>query len=170
MSAGEMQPWQYNRSLQWLPRLPWWPRSSQLLRGPPRKQSRWPTSPQRRKPPLILLFPKNCLTRKVKGIKCCSTKRYEQLLWKSKKATRSEGEPGETVLLPTSRSSKKEGGPKKSRNLKSPCQNRTTTALSPSHLRWRRKRLEQRKVLHSSDNNHNNQCPLLSFVMNMVQT
>ena len=29
---------------------------------------------------------------------------------KSKKATRSEGEPEETVLLPSSRSSKKEGG------------------------------------------------------------
>ena len=49
-------------------------------------------------------------------------------------------------------------------------QNRTTTALSPSHLRRHRKRLEQGKVLHNSDNNCNNQSPLLSFIMNMVQT
>ena len=32
------------------------------------------------------------------------------------------------------------------------------------------KRLDQGKVLHNSDNNHNNQSPLLSFVMNMVRT
>ena len=32
------------------------------------------------------------------------------------------------------------------------------------------KRLEQGKVLHNSDNNRNNQSPLLSFIMNMVQT
>ena len=57
---------------------------------------------------------------------------------------------------------------RKSGNLKRPCQNRTTTALSPSHLRRRRKRLDQGKVLHNSDNNRNNQSPLLSFVMNMV--
>ena len=31
------------------------------------------------------------------------------------------------------------------------------------------KRLDQGKVLHNSDNNRNNQSPLLSFVMNMVQ-
>ena len=35
------------------------------------------------------------------------------------------------------------------------------TALSPSHLRRRRKRLDQGKVLHNSDNNHNNQSPPL---------
>ena len=33
---------------------------------------------------------------------------------------RSEGEPGETVLLPSSRSSKKEGGPEKARISKDP--------------------------------------------------
>ena len=44
----------------------------------------------------------------------------------------------------------------KSRNLKRPYQNRTTTALSPSHLRRSRKRLEQEKVLHNSNNNHSN--------------
>ena len=32
------------------------------------------------------------------------------------------------------------------------------------------KRLEQGKVLYNSDNNRNNQSPLLSFVMNMIQT
>ena len=58
--------------------------------------------------------------RKVKGIKCCSTKRYEQFLRKSKKATISEGEPGETVFLPSSRSSKKEGGPEKAGISKDP--------------------------------------------------
>ena len=35
------------------------------------------------------------------------------------------------------------------------------TTLSPSHLRRRRKRLEQGKVLHNSDNNRNNQSPPL---------
>ena len=47
-------------------------------------------------------------------------KKYEQFLQKSKKATRSEGELGETILLPTSRSSKKEGGPEKAKISKDP--------------------------------------------------
>ena len=32
------------------------------------------------------------------------------------------------------------------------------------------KKLDQGKILHNSDNNRNNQSPLLSFVINMVRT
>ena len=104
-----------------------------------------------------------------KELKDVVQKDVKNFFEKSKKATRSEGEPRETVLLPTSRSSKKEGGPEKAGISKDPAKIRLRS-LSPSHLRRRRKRLEQGNVLHNSDNNRNNQSPLLSFVMNMVQT
>ena len=73
------------------------------------------------------------------------------------------------VLLPSSRCSKK-GGPEKAGISKDSAK----IGLRPlSHqVIWggAEKRLEQGKVLHNSDNNRNNQSPLLSFVMNMVQT
>ena len=48
-----------------------------------------------------------------KELKAEVQKDVKKFLRKCKKATTSEGEPGEIVLLPSSRSSKKEGGPEK---------------------------------------------------------
>ena len=55
-----------------------------------------------------------------KELKDVVQKDVKSFFKKSKKATRSEGEPRETVLVPSSRSSKKEGGPEKAIISKDP--------------------------------------------------